>query len=58
MLATNRRLVGKISELQNRLDTDDSVIQELIETIKELMTPEEPPRVRIGFQVPASRAKG
>jgi hypothetical protein len=57
MLATNRRLAGKINELENRLDTHDSVIQELIEAIKELMTPEEAPRVRIGFQLPAGKAK-
>jgi ORF6N domain len=58
MLATNRRLAGKIDELENRLDTHDSVIQELIEAIKELMTPEEAPHVRIGFQLPAGKAKG
>ncbi len=58
MLATNRRLAGKIYELENRLDTHDSVIQDLIEAIKELMTPEEPSRVRIGFQLPAGKAKG
>ena len=43
MLATNRRLAGKIYELENRLDTHDSTIQDLIEAIKELMTPEDPP---------------
>lgn len=58
MLATNRRLAGKINELENRLDTHDSVIQELIEAIKELMTPKEMPRGRIGFQLPSSQAKG
>ena len=57
MLANNRRLAGKIDELENRLDTHDSVIQELIEAIKELMTPEEPSRVRIGFQLPAGKAR-
>jgi hypothetical protein len=57
MLATNRRLAGKIDELENRLDTHDSVIQELIEAIKELMTPEEPSRARIGFQLPAGKAR-
>jgi len=57
MLATNRRLAGKIDELENRLDTHDSVIQELIEAIKDLMTPEKPSRVRIGFQLPAGKAK-
>lgn len=57
MLATNRRLAGKINELENRLDTHDSVIQDLIEAIKELMTPKEPRRVPIGFQLPAAGAK-
>ncbi len=58
MLATNRRLAGKIAELENRLETHDSVIQDLIEAIKELMTPKEPPRRRIGFQLPAAKAGG
>jgi hypothetical protein len=58
MLATNRRLAGKIDELENRLDTHDSTIQDLIEAIKELMTPEESPRVRIGFQLPGGKVKG
>jgi len=58
MLATNRRLAGKIDELENRLDTHDSTIQDLIEAIKELMIPEEPPRVRIGFQLPPGKVKG
>lgn len=58
MLATNRRLAGKIDELETRLDTHDSAIQELIEAIKELMTPQDPPRDRIGFQLPARKARG
>jgi phage regulator Rha-like protein len=58
MLATNRRLAGKIDELENRLDTHDSTIQDLLEAIKELMTPEDPPRKRIGFQLPAAKARG
>ena len=33
------------------------MIQDLIEAIKELMTPEEPSRKRIGFQLPAGKAK-
>lgn len=57
MLATNRRLAGKIDELADRLDTHDSVIVELIEAIQELMTPE-PSTTRIGFQLPARKAKG
>lgn len=58
MLATNRRLAGKIDELEDRLDTHDSTIQDLIEAIKELMIPEEPSRIRIGFQLPAAKTRG
>lgn len=58
MLATNRRIAGKINELENRLDTNDSVILDLIEAIKELMTPAKPRRARIGFQSPSANAIG
>jgi ORF6N domain-containing protein len=58
MLATNRKLAGKIDELENRLDTHDSAIQDLIEAIKELMKPEDPPRKSIGFQIPAGKNRG
>ena len=58
MLATNRRIAGKINELENRLDTNDSVILDLIEAIKELMTPVQPRRTRIGFQPPSAKATG
>ncbi len=58
MLATNRRLAGKIAELENRLDTHDSVIQDLIEAIKELMTPKVRPRRHIGFELPSAKANG
>src|ERR1700677_211571 len=57
MLATNPRLASKIDELENRLDTNDSVIFELLEAIKKLMAPAVPSQGRIGFQLPASRAK-
>ncbi|HTU41360.1 MAG TPA: ORF6N domain-containing protein [Candidatus Aquilonibacter sp.] len=57
MLATNRRLAAKIYELENHVDAHDSAIRDLIEAIRELMTPKEPPRVRIGFQLPSARAK-
>lgn len=57
MLATNRKLAVKIDELENRLDTHDSTINELIDAIKELMTPDAPPRKRIGFQLPSGSAR-
>ncbi len=57
MLAANRSLAAKIDELENRLDSHDSAIQELIEAIRELMIPEDVPRSRIGFQLPAGKVK-
>jgi len=36
MLATNQQLASKIDELEQRLDTHDASIQELIEAIREL----------------------
>jgi ORF6N domain len=58
MLATNRRIAGKINELENRLDTNDSVILDLVGAIKDLMTPPKPRRTRIGFQTPSTNATG
>jgi hypothetical protein len=52
MLATNRQLAPKIDELERRLETHDTAIQEIIDAIKELMSPEETPRDKIGFQLP------
>jgi hypothetical protein len=58
MLATNRRLAAKIDELERHLDSHDSVIVDLIETVKELMAPRRATRRRIGFQLPGVKAKG
>jgi hypothetical protein len=57
MLATNRQLAAKINELGNRLDSHDDTIHDLIEAIKELMTPPEPSRTRIGFRLPGSKSR-
>jgi len=53
MLATNRRLAVKINELKNRLDTNDSVLLDLIAAIKQLMIPKPTRGAQIGFQLPA-----
>jgi phage regulator Rha-like protein len=42
MLAKNRQLAAKINELDRRLETHDTAIQDIIEAIKELMVPESP----------------
>jgi ORF6N domain-containing protein len=57
MLATNRRLAGKIDELENRLNSHDSSIVGLFTTIKGMMTPKRKPGPRIGFQLPEANAK-
>jgi ORF6N domain len=58
MLATNRRIAGKINELESRLDTNDSVILDLVVAIKELMTPAKTRHARIGFQSSSANATG
>ena len=56
MLAKNRQLAAKIKELDRRLETHDTAIQDIIEAIKELMLPEEPSKRKIGFQVPPGKS--
>ncbi len=56
MLAKNRQLAAKIDELDRRLETHDSAIQDLIEAIKELMIPEAVPRRKIGFLPPPAKS--
>jgi phage regulator Rha-like protein len=55
MLAKNRQLAAKINELDRRLETHDTAIQEIIEAIKELMVPEGPSKRKIGFQLPPGK---
>jgi phage regulator Rha-like protein len=55
MLLKNRQLAAKITELDRRLETHDTAIQDLIEAIKELMTPEETSKRKIGFQLPSGK---
>src|ERR1700747_1610334 len=54
-LANNLQLASKIDELEQRLDTHDASIQELIEAIRELMAPEPGSGRKIGFQLPAGK---
>jgi phage regulator Rha-like protein len=57
-LATNRRIVAKLAELEHRLEGHDTDIQELVETIRQLMVPPPAGGRRIGFELPSSPAKG
>jgi hypothetical protein len=56
VLSTNQQLAGKIDELEQRLDTHDASIQELIEAIRELMTPDPASGRRIGFELPGKKS--
>lgn len=51
MLANNRRLAARIYDLEQKLETHDSAIQQLIEALRELMEPAPKSRARIGFQL-------
>jgi phage regulator Rha-like protein len=57
-LSTNHELAGKIDELERRLDTHDTSIQELLEAIKELMLPEPATGRKIGFALPPGEKAG
>jgi hypothetical protein len=57
-IAGNRHILTKLSELERRLEGHDTDIQDLMNAIRELMSPPEPTRTRIGFEAPAdSRGK-
>jgi hypothetical protein len=56
-LSSNQKIVAKLGELERHLESHDSDIQQLIEAIRELMTPPEPNRRRIGFEPPPAQAK-
>ncbi len=56
-LAANQQIKAKLAELERRIETHDSSIQELIEAIRELMEPLPATDRRIGFALPAEAAK-
>ncbi len=56
-MAANRQIAGKLQELESRLEKHDTAIQDIIDAIKELMAPDEPPRRKIGFQLPPAGKK-
>jgi len=52
-LVGNRHILTKLAELEHRLKSHDADIQGLMDAIRELMSPEEPNRRRIGFEAPS-----
>ena len=51
LLAAHKELTGKLSDLERKIGTHDEQIQAIFEAIRQLMTPPEPKRRKIGFLV-------
>ena len=57
MLASNKELAIKLEELERKLQTHDQAIAGILNAIRELMKPPEPPHKRpIGFVDPGNKA--
>ena len=57
MMATHKELAFKLIELQERLEGHDEQIQSIFEAIRQLMTPPERERKKIGFEVNEAGAR-
>ena len=53
-LASNQKIMAKLAELEHRVESHDTNIQELIEAIRELMEPLPATGRRIGFALPSA----
>jgi len=53
-IAGNRRILTKLAQLERRLEGHDADIHDLMDALRELMTPAEPTRTRIGFEAPST----
>jgi phage regulator Rha-like protein len=56
-LASNQQILSKLAELEHRVESHDTNIQEIIEAIRELMEPPPASGRRIGFALPVDSAK-
>jgi len=50
ILSTHKELAAKLKELENKIERHDTEIQSIFEAIRQLMTPPEAPKRRIGFR--------
>ena len=51
ILSTHKELAYKLAELERKIEKHDEEIKAIFEAIRQLMTPPEKPRSRIGFHV-------
>ena len=49
LVASNQRLAAKLNELEHKLQDHDEAIRDILGALRELMTPPDPPKRRIGF---------
>ncbi len=56
MMATHKELATMLKELEGRIQQHDEQIVAIFEAIRQLMTPPETPRKRIGFEVKEKRS--
>jgi phage regulator Rha-like protein len=49
ILSANKELAGKLKELEQRIENHDTEIHAIFEAIRQLMTPLDKPKRRIGF---------
>jgi len=56
-MAMNQHIVSKLAELEARLDSHDAEIQDLVEAIRELVTPLPANNRPMGFELPSESAK-
>jgi hypothetical protein len=58
ILTASQQIRVKLTELEQRLESHDADIQDLVEAIRELMAPPPAGTRRIGFEVPSASVKG
>jgi len=56
-ITANRHVLSKLAEIERRLEGHDANIQDLMDAIRELINPPDPPRRQIGFEAPAESSK-
>ena len=57
MLGAQRELTGKLKELETRIQDHDEQIQAIFEAIRQLVSPPERSRTKIGFEVKERKAQ-
>lgn len=55
-IVVNQQVVSKLAELEERIDRHDADLQDLVDAIRELLTPLPANNRRIGFEAPSSTA--